>query len=655
MMKRFILFLSVFCFSVSMFGLTNWTGNVNSEWTNPGNWDNGLPGAGNDAIIPAIPLGPNFPAITTPVIQNFQIDVRSILMIEPGGSLANSSILIIRTGAVFNVTMPGALFSNGLGAVTENFGGFANNGTVTNEGTMTNHANAGMSNLPGGQWFNNGIGTLTNSGNMITLSTFTNMATVANFGTWDNFSLINNNGDFVNLGTGTLNVNTGSEFRNNDFFLSGGSSTTNLNGTLNNFNQLTMQDNGNITVSPSGVLNNSVNILIIDNAQIINNGTVNNFFCAYIFNVSTITNFATIINEGFIHLFPPGIISPNPPNNVNNGITFNQANPTGLCVNVSRALDGIGTPIVVNVNDLVNPMLPFCAGFSASVNGANSVVFDCSNFGVNMVTVNIITPNTVIQCTAEVTITDPHPAQPACMPAVINIPANGIATVTPTDIFAGGFDNCGIINLVSVTPNQFFCAQLGNHTVTLNVNDGHGNMSSCDAQVTIVDQTPPMVTCQNASVILDMNGMASIMPSDVVAMASDNCGIMSTHLSQDMFTCADIPSVMVMVTVTDHSGMQASCTATVTVTDDMAPVIGCQPQLQGVSAPGLCGVNLSPDEPLILAENCGIASITSDHPSSFYPVGLTIVTWTVVDNSGNTSTCTQEVLVWDKERSYHYL
>ena len=81
-----------------------------------------------------------------------------------------------------------------------------------------------------------------------------------------------------------------------------------------------MQNNGRVTVNGGGVLNNSVTIQIVNNAQILNNGVINNFFCAYIFNVATITNFSTINNQGFIHIFPPGIISPNQPNNINNGM-----------------------------------------------------------------------------------------------------------------------------------------------------------------------------------------------------------------------------------------------------------------------------------------------------------------------------------------------
>ncbi len=46
------------------------------------------------------------------------------------------------------------------------------------------------------------------------------------------------------------------------------------------------------------------------------------------------------------------------------------------------------------------------------------------------------------------------------------------------------------------------------------------------------------------------------------------------------------------------------------------------------------------------ADNCSVASVTNDAPTTF-PVGTTIVTWTVTDSNGNTSTATQTVIVSD--------
>ncbi len=50
-----------------------------------------------------------------------------------------------------------------------------------------------------------------------------------------------------------------------------------------------------------------------------------------------------------------------------------------------------------------------------------------------------------------------------------------------------------------------------------------------------------------------------------------------------------------------------------------------------------------------VVDNCPGYIVTNDHPSSTYPVGVTIVTWMVTDPSGNTATCTQTVTVTDDQ------
>ncbi|RMG81448.1 MAG: HYR domain-containing protein [Bacteroidetes bacterium] len=647
MMKQFIFFVSFLLLPFLGHSTTNWVG-INTDWFNPVNWDNGLPAPGNDAIIPPAPIGGMFPEITnTLVIQVYTIDNRGIISLDVNGGLFCIGTFINRSNGILNIGAGSSSFTVAGGGTLSNFGVIANSGTLSvSAGQFINQVGGALGNFSqffvSGYWQNDGLTT--------NLGLISNMGLCLTKGTLDIIGgLVNNNGQFGNQFVGVINVSGGGEFRNNNFWQSVGSSVLNVKsgGVFNNFNDVFIQENSSIVISSGGVLNNSANLRNI--SIMTNNGLINNFFCATIFVDAgkSITNWSSINNQGFIWNY--GTISPNQPNDISNGVTITPANANGLCNNVTRNLDGVGTPIVVNVADLVNPMMPFCAGYSFNVNGANSVVFDCSNFGVNMVNVTINGPlGFSITCTAEVTINDPHPAAPACQPFVANIPAGGVVTIAPTDVFAGGFDNCGIINPVSVTPNQFFCAQLGVHTVTLNVNDGHGNMSSCDAQVTVVDVTPPTVTCKNTQLILDANGMAALQPADVVANAADNCGIMSTTLSQYQFDCAGVGPNNVLVTVTDHSGLQAACNATVTVVDNMAPVIGCQPQLQGVAEPGMCGANLEPDPPIILAENCGISNIISDSPG-FFPVGTTIVTWQVFDNSGNSATCTQEVVVWDNQ------
>ncbi|MEZ4780162.1 MAG: HYR domain-containing protein [Flavobacteriaceae bacterium] len=98
-------------------------------------------------------------------------------------------------------------------------------------------------------------------------------------------------------------------------------------------------------------------------------------------------------------------------------------------------------------------------------------------------------------------------------------------------------------------------------------------------------------------------------------------------------------------TVTDASGNQSTCTQNVTVTDDEDPTITCPSDIT-VNANASCmatGVALGTPT---TNDNCSVANVTINAPSSF-PLGNTIVTWTVTDAAGNSSSCTQNVNVVD--------
>ena len=99
-------------------------------------------------------------------------------------------------------------------------------------------------------------------------------------------------------------------------------------------------------------------------------------------------------------------------------------------------------------------------------------------------------------------------------------------------------------------------------------------------------------------------------------------------------------------TVEDESGNTATCTQRVTVVDTIVPIITCADTLSVNVDAELCtrsGVTLTTPT---ISDNC-ILIDTSNNALATYPLGITEVTWTVEDNSNNTSTCIQVVEVID--------
>ena len=87
---------------------------------------------------------------------------------------------------------------------------------------------------------------------------------------------------------------------------------------------------------------------------------------------------------------------------------------------------------------------------------------------------------------------------------------------------------------------------------------------------TIEDKTPPEMACKSKTVMLGLDGNASIVAADVDNGSVDNCGgALNLELNRTSFTCADRPSTMVTLKGTDCAGNTATCNATVNV--DLRP------------------------------------------------------------------------------------
>ena len=77
------------------------------------------------------------------------------------------------------------------------------------------------------------------------------------------------------------------------------------------------------------------------------------------------------------------------------------------------------------------------------------------------------------------------------------------------------------------------------------------------------------------TVELNANGEGSISELDVDAGSYVLCENPSLELDQEMFTCADLGSNTVELTVTNDSGNTAECITTVFVEDNENPSVVC--------------------------------------------------------------------------------
>ena len=250
---------------------------------------------------------------------------------------------------------------------------------------------------------------------------------------------------------------------------------------------------------------------------------------------------------------------------------------------------------------------------------------------------------------------------------VVEANASCIYAVSGTGWDATATDNCGVTSLTyaltgattdsggtSLDGVEF---SLGSTTVTWTAINGTGNEIMCSFTVVVNDVSAPTFTCNDFTVTLDENNQYTISPEDLALIATDiqgGCTEEATDITvsvdMDEFTCETLGAQTVTVTVTDASGNSSTCQTTITVVDPVDPTITCAGDVEAsVQSDESCLGFVTVPAPTV-GDNCGIASITndfngSDDASGDYPVGETVVTWTVTDNDGNTATCQQRVVL----------
>ncbi|MFN7830907.1 MAG: HYR domain-containing protein, partial [Bacteroidota bacterium] len=277
----------------------------------------------------------------------------------------------------------------------------------------------------------------------------------------------------------------------------------------------------------------------------------------------------------------------------------------------------------------------------------SKTAYTCADLGASSVTLTLSDASgNTSTCTGTVTVQDITSPTAVCQNVTAALVGNSV-TVTAAQVNNNSTDNCGIASM-SLSTSSFTCANRGSNNVTLTVTDASGNAGNCAAVVTVIDNTPPVASCQNISVNLSGAGTASITASQVNNSSTDNCGTPSVSVTPTTFSCNSSGGNTVTLTATDGSGNTSTCTATITVSDNIQPTITTCPSNQTITnciAPSYTGS-------VVATDNCTIASITQS-PAAGASLGIghgqsTSITYTVTDQSGNIRTCSNTVTVNDQ-------
>jgi uncharacterized repeat protein (TIGR02543 family) len=315
--------------------------------------------------------------------------------------------------------------------------------------------------------------------------------------------------------------------------------------------------------------------------------------------------------------------------------------PTVVTKNIVIGLDSAGLATIIAAQ-IENGSTDNCGISSMSV-APNS--FTCANIGSNTVILSVVdTKGNVATGTATVTVEDKIVPTAVAKSLTVQLDTSGNANITAAQINNASSDACGIKSL-SVAPNSFTCANIGNNTVTLTVTDNNDNVSTTTSTVTVEDILAPTIATASGINVNADSGVCTYASSQLTApTTADNCSVATMVASP---TSLVLGSNIVTWTATDGSGNTETSTQTVTVVDAQNPTIATLNSISVNADAGSCTYASSQLTAPTAADNCNVASVVAS-PASL-DLGENTVTWTVTDGAGLTKTSTQTVTVIDAQ------
>ena len=286
---------------------------------------------------------------------------------------------------------------------------------------------------------------------------------------------------------------------------------------------------------------------------------------------------------------------------------------------------------------------------------ASMTEFDCSHVGDNIVILTATDGSgNASSCEAIVTIVDLIATDIVCLDTVLVLDAIGLASLEAEELIdLTSLNDCAYE--FSIDQTDFNCEDVGDVTVTLTATDDSGNESICQAIVSVTDITAPDIICQDITVILDDDGLATITPEelegiivlgdgDTFTESFDACGY-TLAASQTDFSCDDLGNNIVILTATDSSGNTSTCEANVEVVDITAPVVECM-KLIATLDPATGTISIDPSfYDNGSTDGCGLTFSASQTDFDCSHIGNNMITVTVTDESGNSSTCLTAVVI----------
>lgn len=162
-------------------------------------------------------------------------------------------------------------------------------------------------------------------------------------------------------------------------------------------------------------------------------------------------------------------------------------------------------PVAQCANRIVNTAPGTCSATASVDNGSSDPDGDPITLaqspagpyatGDTRVTLTVSDGRAEAQCEATVTVADNENPTITCpAPSVVRTSSLGGSCAASLDISPVASDNCGV-SVTSCSASQLSLAAPGSASASCSVTDSSGNSTSCGTSLTLIDDTPPTVSC----------------------------------------------------------------------------------------------------------------------------------------------------------------
>ena len=299
------------------------------------------------------------------------------------------------------------------------------------------------------------------------------------------------------------------------------------------------------------------------------------------------------------------------------------------------------TTLKIYLVNTVSPVLTYTGDIVTSIFGGDSLVFwgftGSTGFFHNLqkfCTVTDLESPEITSCPIDVTMD--------------NSPGDCFKAYTYPAITAS--DNCGTVTVSQISGlssgSNFPVGQTENIFVAT---DGGGNTDTCRFTVTVNDTSGPVVNCPaDQNHYYDQNCEFTIIDFSSLVSTTDNCDNSPTLIQSPAVGSLVSSDTVISFLSTDESGNSSTCTFNLLLTDSISPQISC-PANQNDFYNSNCEFTLLDYTSLVTSsDNCDPTLTVTQFPVTGSTVSSdTTIQLTVTDDSGNSSTCTFDLLLTD--------